>query len=87
MDLHPWNRDFTWQPGAPPYRTLSPAQAAAFDRDGFLVLPEVFDAATVAEVVAGIDRFEAEVDALLASRANQRMLIAEAGAITFTTPW
>ena len=85
MDLHPWNRDFTWRPGAPPYGTLSEAQAAAFDRDGYVVLPEVFDAAIVAEIVADIDRFEAEVAAYLAGRTNQRMLIAEAGAITFTT--
>jgi len=85
VDLHPWNRDFTWQPGAPPYVTLTAEQAAAFDRDGYVVMPGVFDAATVAEIVADIDRFEAEVDAHLAGRANQRMLIAEAGAITFTT--
>jgi ectoine hydroxylase-related dioxygenase (phytanoyl-CoA dioxygenase family) len=85
VDLHPWNRDFTWQPGSPPYVTLTAEQAAAFDRDGYVVVPGVFDAATVAEIVADIDRFEAEVDAYLAGRANQRMLIAEAGAITFTT--
>ena len=85
VDLHPWNRDFTWQAGAPPYVTLTAEQAAAFDRDGYVVMPGVFDAATVAEIVADIDRFEAEVDAYLAGRANQRMLIAEAGAITFTT--
>jgi phytanoyl-CoA hydroxylase len=85
VDLHPWNRDFTWQAGSPPYGTLTAEQAAAFDRDGYVVMPDVFDAATVAEVVADIDRFEAEVDAFLASRANQRMLIAEAGAITFST--
>jgi phytanoyl-CoA hydroxylase len=85
VDLHPWNRDFTWRPGSPPYRTLSEAQAAAFDREGYVVLPGVFDAATVAEVVTDIDRFEADVESYLASRANQRMLIAEAGAITFTT--
>ncbi len=85
VDLHPWNRDFTWQAGSPPYGTLTAEQAAAFDRDGYVVMPDVFDAATVAEVVADIDRFEAEVAAYLAGRTNQRMLIAEAGAITFTT--
>ena len=31
VDLHPWNRDFTWQAGAPPYVTLTAEQAAAFD--------------------------------------------------------
>jgi ectoine hydroxylase-related dioxygenase (phytanoyl-CoA dioxygenase family) len=85
VDLHPWNRDFTWQAGSPPYRTLTAEQATAFDRDGYVVVPGVFDAATVAEVVADTDRFEAGVEAYLAGRADQRMLIAEAGAITFTT--
>jgi ectoine hydroxylase-related dioxygenase (phytanoyl-CoA dioxygenase family) len=83
--LHPWNRSFTWEPAAPPHRCLSDAQVSAFDRDGFVVVPDVFSADEVAAVVAEVDGFEAGVEAWLAGRADQRVAIAEAGAITFTT--
>jgi len=82
---HPWNRDFAWVPSEPPFSVLSPEQAAAFDRDGYVVLPDVFDAATLTEVTAEIDGFEAEVEAGLRQRDGERFAIAEAGAITFAT--
>ena len=82
---HPWNRDFAWVPSEPPFSVLSPEQAASFDRDGFVVVPDVFDAATLAEVTAEIDGFEAEVEAGLRRRDGERFAIAEAGAITFAT--
>jgi ectoine hydroxylase-related dioxygenase (phytanoyl-CoA dioxygenase family) len=83
--LHPWNRGFAWEPSPAPYRQLAADQVAAFDRDGFVVVEDVFGAATVAEVVREIDRFEAGVEAYLAGLEDQRISIAEAGAITFTT--
>jgi ectoine hydroxylase-related dioxygenase (phytanoyl-CoA dioxygenase family) len=58
---------------------------AQFDEAGFVVVPDVFDAATLAAVTADTDRFEAEVDAFLASQADGRISIAESGAITFST--
>jgi ectoine hydroxylase-related dioxygenase (phytanoyl-CoA dioxygenase family) len=80
---HPWNRDFTWVPAAPPFTVLTSEQAAAFDRDGFVVVPDVLDAATLAAVTAEIDTIEAAVEADLRRRDGQRFAIAEAGAITF----
>jgi ectoine hydroxylase-related dioxygenase (phytanoyl-CoA dioxygenase family) len=81
---HPWGTGFTWSlPDTPP-RALGAAQKAAFDRDGYLVLHDVFDADTIGAVQAEIDRFEAETDAFLRSRTDGRFAIAEAGAITFT---
>ena len=47
---HPWNRSFAWNTPPGPYRALTAEQAGQFDRDGFIVLPNVFDAETVAEV-------------------------------------
>src|SRR5918995_981819 len=52
---------------------------------GFAWVGGVFDADTVAGVVAEIDRFEAGVEAYLSGLEDQRIAIAEAGAITFTT--
>ena len=81
---HPWNTEFSWRVGDPPYRRLSEPQVAAFDGDGFVVVPDVFDAELIAQVTAEIDRFEAETDAFLATADDGRMFIAETGAITFT---
>ena len=64
---------------------LRPEQAEQFDRDGFVVLPDVFDAAALAPVVTEIDGFEAEIESRLEQVDGGRVAIAEAGAITFAT--
>ncbi len=81
---HPWNRGFTWSLPAGEPATLTPAQKAAFDRDGFVVVPEVVDAAALAEVTADLDELEQRVERFLAAQDGGRVSIAESGAITFT---
>jgi phytanoyl-CoA hydroxylase len=83
--LHPWNRGFVWQDAEGPFDCLSDAEVAAFDRDGFVVVDEAFDADDIGEVRDEVDRFEREVEAFLAAQEGGRVAIAEAGAITFTT--
>jgi phytanoyl-CoA hydroxylase len=85
LALHPWNDGFTWQVSAPPYGCLAGEQVAQFDRDGYVVIPDVVDARTLAGIVAETDRFEADVEAFLSGLDDERLSIAEAGAITFTT--
>jgi ectoine hydroxylase-related dioxygenase (phytanoyl-CoA dioxygenase family) len=85
VERHPWNREFSWSVSPPPHRWLSTEQVAQFDQDGFVVVPDVFDAATLEPIVEEIDRFEGEVEGFLRSLDGERMMIAEAGAITFTT--
>jgi phytanoyl-CoA hydroxylase len=81
---HPWNRTFTWDlPDATP-TAISATERAAFERDGFLVRPELIDRATLTSLRAELDDLEAEVDRLLAEQPDGRLHIAEAGAITFT---
>jgi phytanoyl-CoA hydroxylase len=83
--LHPWNTGFTWADRPGPFRTLSAAQVAHFDAQGYVVLPSLVDDETLAQVRAETDRFEDEVAAFLDSVDGGRIAIAEAGAITFTT--
>jgi phytanoyl-CoA hydroxylase len=83
--LHPWNQGFVWRDAQPPFAAMSSDEVAAFDRDGFVVVDDAFDARTIAEVRAEVDRFEAPVEEFLAAQDDQRVSIAEAGAITFTT--
>jgi phytanoyl-CoA hydroxylase len=83
--LHPWNTGFTWADRPGPFRTLTAAQVAHFDAQGYVVLPSLVDDETLAQVRAETDRFEDEVAAFLDSVDGGRIAIAEAGAITFTT--
>ena len=83
-ERHPWNTEFSWRsPQGPPFEVLDEDRARQFDRDGYVVLEDVFDARAMAEVRAEIDRFDAEAEAFLRERVDQRVAIAEAGAITF----
>ncbi len=83
--LHPWNTDFTWSDRPGPFRTLTAAQVAHFDAQGYVVLPSLVDDETLTQVRAETDRFEDEVAGFLDSVDGGRIAIAEAGAITFTT--
>jgi len=83
--LHPWNTGFAWADRTGRPTTLTAEQVAAFDRDGYVVVPDLADPATLAAVREEIDRFEAKVEAALRTCDGERVSIAEAGAITFTT--
>lgn len=82
-ELHPWNDGFGWEPHTGRFRVLSDAQVEQFDRDGFFVVPDVFSPDEVAETVAEIDEAEAPVETFLRGVDDERLSIAEAGAITF----
>jgi hypothetical protein len=45
--LRPWNTGFAWQEAEPPFEAMSPDEVAAFDRDGFVVVHDAFDAETI----------------------------------------
>ena len=85
IELHPWNSGFRWQMPATAPRLLSVEQLAQFDTEGYVVLDDVFDAETLAPIIAVIDEFEAETERQLRRLEGGRFAIAEAGAITFTT--
>ncbi len=85
LTRHPWNVGFEWRDHRGPFRVLEPELVAAFDRDGYFVVPDLLAPDAVARVVEQIDRFDAELEAVLAGADNARVFIAEAGAITFCT--
>ncbi len=84
LELDPWNTDFAWTDRTGPYRRLASDQVVAFDRDGFIVLPDVFAADDLALLIEALDRHEKATDAFLRTSADERIAIAESGAITFT---
>jgi phytanoyl-CoA hydroxylase len=83
-ERHPWNHDFTWALPADEPTTLTPEQKASFDRDGFVVVPEVAGPDARAAVTADLDELEAKVERFLGRQEGGRVAIAESGAITFT---
>jgi phytanoyl-CoA hydroxylase len=85
MTRHPWNVDFEWEPHRGPHRRLTDPQATQFDELGFVVIEDAVDPATLERVTAEIDGFETELESFLRTQADDRIFIAEAGAITFTT--
>ena len=85
MNLHPWNVDFEWQPHHGPFRRLTDAEGRQFDEMGFVVIEDAVDPATLEQVVAEIDGYETEFEAFLRTQSDDRIFIAEADAITFTT--
>ncbi len=84
LELHPWNRGFAWQDRSGPFRRLEPEQVAGFDRDGFVVLPDVFGDDELTPLIEATDRHEAATEEFLRSLDDSRISIAESGAITFT---
>ena len=82
---HPWNTSFSWESHDGPLRILTAEQAAQFDRDGFVVLHDLFDPERVRALVEEIDAHESKLEAFLRQAEGERFMIAEAGAITFTT--
>ncbi len=81
---HPGNVDFDWQDHHGPRRLVTDEQIRQFDTDGYFVLPDAIDAATLAEVTAEIDPLEAEAEQVLRD-AGGTFYIARADEITFTT--
>jgi hypothetical protein len=63
---HPWNQTFVWSlPDTAP-TAISATERSAFDREGFLVLPELIDPSSVAALRSELDELEVEVEQLLA---------------------
>ncbi len=82
--LHALNHAFSWTPGGRPLRRVRPEQARAYEEQGYFLLEDAFDPATVAAVVSELDPMEERTTAFLRSLEGGRLFIAQAEAITFT---
>ena len=81
---HPWNREFTWRrPRLGGYQVLDDAQADAFHDLGYVLVEDVIDASTLDEVTVVLDELAAATERFLRGLPDQRLSIAEAGAIVF----
>lgn len=83
MTPHRWSESFTWTPSPGLGGALAADQLAAFDRDGFIVLADAFDPATLAELESVLDHEAGAAEAFLDATGG-RAFIAESGAIVFS---
>lgn len=79
---HPWNTGFTWVDHEGPFTALPADEVARFDRDGYVLVPDLLEPDEVAAAVAELDAAEAVVDAFLQTQEHGRFSIAETGALT-----
>ena len=82
---HPWNEGFTWQrTERESLRLLGPDQVEYFHEHGYVLVEGALDAGTLAEVTAVLDERAEATEAFLRQFPDDRLSIAEAGAILFS---
>jgi phytanoyl-CoA hydroxylase len=79
---HPWNERFTWVDHTGPFSTLTEEQVAAYDRDGFVLVPDVFDEETLAQAREEIEPHERQVNDFLRQVDGGRISVAAADRLT-----
>jgi ectoine hydroxylase-related dioxygenase (phytanoyl-CoA dioxygenase family) len=82
---HPWNTTFRWKRADAQPRRLSASQVDHFHRQGWVVIEHLIDDTTRRELIAELDTIEAQADAHLQTQPDNRILLSESGAITFST--
>jgi phytanoyl-CoA hydroxylase len=73
---HPWNHEFTWEDHTVAPTTITREQMAQYDRDGFFVFEDAFDAATLARLDAELSPGDAGVKEFLAQMPGGRYSVA-----------
>jgi phytanoyl-CoA hydroxylase len=81
--LHPWNTSFAWQRLEVEPRRVTTDQVESFHRTGWLIIEDLLDHATVANLTADLDAIEADTAAFVRGQPDGRLAISESGAITF----
>jgi phytanoyl-CoA hydroxylase len=84
VEAHPWNEQFTWEDHTGPFQCLTEEQVAAYDRDGFVLVPDVFDAGTLDRAREEIAPHDREVNELLHRVDGGRISVAAADRLTVT---
>jgi ectoine hydroxylase-related dioxygenase (phytanoyl-CoA dioxygenase family) len=85
LKVHSWNGNFAWAEHDAGSGALTQDQVDHFDREGFVVIEELIDPETLRRAMEVVDELERESEEFLRSQPGGRVLISEAGAITFTT--
>ena len=82
-NLHPWNETFEWSDASPLTGYLTQDQIDKYNNDGFVLLEKALAVEKLQEIIATMDQLAYETDAFLRTLEDQRLSIAESGAILF----
>jgi phytanoyl-CoA hydroxylase len=85
LKKHKLNNEFSWEDKTGPFRFISDSDAEAWNRDGYFVLRNVFDAAAIRRLTEEIDPQEQEMEAYLRTLEGGQLFISKADSLTFTT--
>ncbi len=81
--LHPWNETFEWSDASARTGYLSQEQVNKYNEEGFLLLEEALDMKQLRVVIESLDQLAQETDTFLQTLEDERLSIAESGAILF----
>jgi ectoine hydroxylase-related dioxygenase (phytanoyl-CoA dioxygenase family) len=82
-NLHPWNEKFEWKDASPRTGFLSQEQVDRYNIEGYLLLEEALGIDQLLTVTEHLDKLAFETNTFLKTLENERLSIAEAGAILF----
>jgi len=85
LPLHPFNQAFQWSNHSSSLKRLTADQRQHFNEQGFLVIPDAFDPVSLQPLIEDLDAAESGVEAFLRTQPDQKLFIARADEITFTT--
>ena len=82
-NLHPWNETFEWSDASPLTGYLTQDQIDKYNNDGFVLLEKALAVEKLQEIIETMDQLAYETDAFLRTLEDERLSIAESGAILF----
>jgi ectoine hydroxylase-related dioxygenase (phytanoyl-CoA dioxygenase family) len=76
LELHPWNRDFSWCDHREPFGFVTVEQAQQFDEVGYFVVADAFDATTLRQLDDALASGDAQVKRFLEQAPDGRFSVA-----------
>ncbi len=81
--LHPWNEKFEWSDASARTGFLSQEQVDRYNIEGYLLLEDALENEQLLKVTELLDQLASETDTFLKTLEDDRLSIAESGAILF----
>lgn len=81
--LHPWNTKFLWENAIPRSGFLTQQQIDQYNTEGFLLLDDVIPKEKIDDLALTLDQLARETEGFLQTMEDERLSIAESGAILF----
>lgn len=82
-NLHPWNETFEWSDASTRSGFLSQEQVDRYNTEGYLLLEDALENEQLLKVTDCLDQLASETDMFLKTLKDDRLSIAESGAILF----